>query len=158
MHITGGDHRLIILFSQRHNPFIHFLNIFDGIYIPDLFLIDHEFIISGRLYFQIIIKIHYPGYIRIAFFVQQGPVQLPGLTGTAEYQPFPAFLEQALWHAGPLRIIGQVGFRYQFIQIHSPRIVFSQNNSMIGRQFFYNIRIGISQGVHFGQGIHIILQ
>ena len=87
MHVAGSYHRLIILLSQRHNPFVHILDVLNGIDIPYPFLVNHELVVAGGLDFQIIIEIHDPGNIRIAPVVQKRTVQLASFTGASQYQP-----------------------------------------------------------------------
>ncbi len=64
MDVTGRADRLIILFSQTHNPAVQIHQLFLGIHRT--FLIpEHKCIVAQRLYFQIVIKIHYLMYLRI---------------------------------------------------------------------------------------------
>ena len=90
MHVTGCHHRLAILLSQLHDSAVDILDVLDGIHQTDFFIIDHEGVVSRGLNLQIIVKIHDPRDIRLAFFIQQGAVQLTCFTGASQDQPLPA--------------------------------------------------------------------
>ena len=147
MYVTGGNHRFVKLFSQFYNPLVDRLNILHGMYIFHPFRRNHKFVVTQGLNFQIVIKVYNPADFRIRLAPQHRLVQLAGFTGAAQQYALPVLLKQALGNSGPSGIIGQMGFRYHRIQIHSAHVILRQHNGMIGRHSFHRVRAAGAQGI-----------
>ena len=158
MHITGGNHRFLELFSQLHNLPVKVLNIFLRLHRLHLFRCNHKFIVSHRLDFQIVIEIHQPRNLRVGGTVQQCPVQLSRLTGTAQKKSLPVFHKETLGHTGTPVVIGEMGLRNQPVQVHPPDVVLRQNDGVIGSHLLNDVRVGLPHGVDFCQSIRPLLQ
>ena len=148
MHVAGAHHGLVELLAQLHHPPVHLLDVLHGIHIPYPLGLYHELIVARGLDLQIVIEVHYPGDLHVALAVQQGPVELPGLTGAPQYESLPVLLNQALGNPGvPTCVIGQVGLRHQAVEVDAAQVVLGQNDGMVGGRFLHQIRAGGSQSV-----------
>ncbi len=155
MHVAGSHHRLPELLSQFHNTAVDILNILHGADTAHPVRGNHKFIVSQRLKFQIIVKIHNPCNLHFTLLIQQRPVQLPCLTGAAQNQPVPVLHNQALGNSGmSSRIIGQMGLRHQPVKIDPSQVVFRQNDGMVGGKLFDQIHAGRPQFVQLRQVVN----
>ena len=133
MHIAGGNHRLVELLAQRHDPPVVVPQILLGLG-RRLVVPQHEHVVADGLDFQIIIKIHDPGNVFLGAVPHQRPEQLSGLAGRPQDQSLPVLHKQGFGDLGlPLEIFQMRGGD-QPVQIQPPRLVFRQNDGMVGMQ------------------------
>ena len=95
-------------------------------------VLNEKTIVSERLYFEIIIKVHNLRNFRIRRSPQQCLVELSGHTGGSDDQPLAVLLHKAL---GKLRLtvkVFQMRFGYTAVQIYSARLVFCENDRVAG--------------------------
>ncbi len=144
MDITGGADRFLKLLSQTDDSSVQILQILYCVHRIILFS-KHKLIISQRLNFEIIIKIHNFPDFRVRDSPQHSLKQFSRLTGRSDNQPFPILLQNALGNPGnPVKIV-DVGPGHQPVQIHSSDIIFSQKNNMVRRQFSNRLRVQITE-------------
>ena len=142
MHVTGSYYRLFKFFSQLYDSAVDILKFLYGVH--RLFIAaQHKLIIAQRLDFQIIIKFHDSGDFLLRLSPDNRTVQFPRFAGGSQQQPLPVFYKFAFGHSGPFVVICQMGQRHQTVQIYSADIIGCQYNGVIGRQFFYSVRINI---------------
>ena len=109
MHITGRYHRLMKLFTQLNHLFIQSNQILLRVNIPVLIRCNHKFVVSDRLYLEIVIETHNPCNLFVTLSIQKRPEKLTRLTGAAYDQSLPVFFNQALGNQRSLVKIFQMG-------------------------------------------------
>ena len=139
MHVAGGDHRLLKLFSQFYDFLVQLDQIFVGIDSVVFFISDHKRVVSQRLNLQIIIEIHQPGDLLLRSVAQQCLIKLSRLAGAADQQSVPVLQKNALRHPWPSSVIFQMGLAHQLVEIDPSRLVSCKNNRMICGQFLDRI-------------------
>ncbi len=151
MYVAGGNHRLVELLSQLHDPFVDVLDVLKGMYVSYPLRRNHEFVVAHRLNLQIVIEIYDSGYLHIALSVQQSSIKLSRLACAAQNQPLPVLLHQTLGQSGmPAMIVSQMGLGHNPIEIDSAQIIFCQNDGMVGGKLLCQLHIGLSQCVQLG--------
>ena len=139
MHVAGGDHRLLKLFSQFYDFFVQLDQIFVGIDSVVLLVSEHKRVVSQRLNLQIIIEIHQPGDLLLRSVAQQCLIKLSRLAGAADQQSVPVLQKNALRHPWPSSVIFQMGLAHQLVEIDPARLVSCKYNRMIRGQFLDRI-------------------
>ncbi len=152
MHVAGGDNRLVKLLSQPHNLPVNLHDILHGVDIRHPLRLDHKAVVAKWLYFQIVIKTHQSGDLRVGLFLQKRPVKLPRLAGAPQNQAFPVLRKQALGNPRSSGKISQMGLGHQPVKIHAPHIVLRQNDRMVGRQLFDDVGTRLPSGIDLCKG------
>ena len=130
MHITGCNDRLAKLIAKVADLPVDILQIFHGLYRCFL-IIKQEHVVSNRLDLIVIIEITKSCDFILALSVQYCTVKLARLTGGANDQTFPVFVDQTLRHTWTPVKICQMRLRNQTVQIHSSNLICRQYDTMI---------------------------
>ena len=139
MHVAGGDHRLLKLFSQFYDFLVQLDQIFVGIDSVVFFISDHKRVVSQRLNLQIIIKIYQPGDFLLRSVAQQCLIKLSRLAGAADKKAVSVLQKNAFGHPRPSSVIFQMGLAHQLVEVDPSRLVSCKNNRMICGQFLDRI-------------------
>ena len=128
MHVTGCHNRLAVSFTQFHNLPVHVFDILHRVNIFHSRRINHKFIVTQRLDFQIIIEMYQFFDALFGFAVQKSTIQFPRFAGTAQNQAFPHLHKFAFRDSRATEEIINMSHGNQFVQIPQTCIVLHQND------------------------------
>ena len=140
MCVGRGTDRFPHLFAERADPAVDLPEVFFGVNVITVFF-DQVEVVSDRLDLEIIIKISNAPYLIFCFTAQDGVVKLTRGTGGTQDQAFTVLVQQGIRDTRPPLEIGQVGVRYQMIQIDASCLICSEDHRVISGHFPYRFRV-----------------
>ena len=157
MHVAGCHNGLAELLAQLHNLPVDVFQVLLGRHIRRPVAGDHESVVPQGLDLIVIIEFRQLRDLLGGPFLQDRLVEFPGLTGAADEQAFPVFIQQALRDPWPSRVVGQMGLRDQLIEIVPSDIIFRQDNDMVGRHLADGVYIAVAVPVDLFQRENAVL-
>ncbi len=134
VNVACGTHRPVQGLAQLHNGPVKVLqHLHIGhLGLPVFVWAEHKEVVAQGLDFQVIVPGGHPFQLLPLPLIGHRLVELTSLTGRAQNQSLPIFLDLAFQHERVAAEVLQMGVRDQAVEIAQALLVFGQHNEMVG--------------------------
>ena len=128
MDVAGGDHRLVQVLPQPDDGAVEVFDPLDAVHAA---LPDHVFVVAQRLHFQQVVIGGDLFQLLVGAALHHGAVQLAGLAGRGDDEPFAVLVQQAAGHPRLFEKVVQMGLADDLVQVFQSRLVLDQQDDVV---------------------------
>ena len=128
MHVPGGDHGLVQLFTQRDDPAVEFPQV---LLVAGGAVADHEAVVADGLNLQIVVPAGDAFDLLLRPVVDDGLKQLARLARAAQNEPLAVLIDEVPGHAGMAVEVAKVAVGNEVVEVLHAFLAGAEQNDMV---------------------------